>query len=66
VQIGAFEKKTNTGVVNLSGVDRRCHGRAEWQSAPGLYPQNNPSNTTTLVIKAKTGILRHRRDYGLG
>ena len=56
VQIGAFEKKTNTGVVNLSGCGP--NGATVGPNGNlllGCTPQNNPSNTTTLVIKAKNG-----------
>ncbi|MGB7543081.1 MAG: hypothetical protein WBM28_13835 [Burkholderiales bacterium] len=53
--IGAFNAGTNTGVVKLSacgpnGISVGPHGNM----LLGCTPQNNPSDTTTLVINAKT------------
>ena len=53
--IGAFDPATNTGVVSLAacgpnGITVGPHGNM----LLGCTPQNNPSDTTTLVINAKT------------
>src|SRR5439155_22071067 len=52
---GAFDAVTNTGVVKLHGCGP--NGATVGPHADlllGCTPQNNPSNTTTLVINAKT------------
>jgi hypothetical protein len=56
VELGAFAKHPGTGVVSLTacgpnGAAVGAHGNV----LLGCTPQNNPSNTTTLVIKAKNG-----------
>ena len=53
--IGAFDPATNTGVVPL----HRCGPNGATVGPHdnlllGCTPQNNPSNTATLVINAKT------------
>jgi hypothetical protein len=53
--IGAFDATTNTGVVPLHACGP--NGATVGPNANillGCTPQNNPSNTTTLVINAKT------------
>jgi len=53
--IGAFDSTTNTGVVPLSGCGP--NGATVGPNSNlllGCTPQNNPSDTTSLVINAKT------------
>jgi hypothetical protein len=53
--IGAFDPTTNTGVVKLNACSP--NGATVGPNANlllGCTPQNNPSDTTTLVINAKT------------
>jgi hypothetical protein len=53
--IGAFDSATNTGVVPLNACGP--NGATVGPNANlllGCTPQNNPSDTTTLVINAKT------------
>jgi hypothetical protein len=53
--IGAFDQATNTGVVKLNACGP--NGATVGPRANlllGCTPQNNPSDTTTLVINAKT------------
>jgi hypothetical protein len=55
VTIGAFNSTTNTGVVKLNACGP--NGATVGPNANlllGCTPQNNPSDTTTLVINAKT------------
>ncbi len=54
--LGAFDPGTKTGVLKLSGCGPNGatvgpHGNL----LVGCTPQNNPSDTSTLVINAKTG-----------
>jgi hypothetical protein len=59
-EIGAFDAGANSGVVMLTGCGPNGatvgpHGNL----VLGCTPQNNPSDTTTLVINAKTKHLAH-------
>jgi hypothetical protein len=61
-EMGAFDPGTNTGVVKLSGCGP--NGATVGPHANlllGCTPQNNPGDTSTLVINAKT---RHFANIG--
>jgi hypothetical protein len=52
--IGAFDPATNTGVVPLNCGPNGSTVGPHANLLLGCTPQNNPSDTTTLVINAKT------------